>query len=458
MVSAYDEEGYGYRVDLEVFSGPLDLLLYLIRQEEVEITDIPIARITDQYLQHLEVMTQINVNVAGEFLLMAATLLEIKSRMLLPRPEREGEEAEEDPRADLIRQLIEYKRYKDAARALAQRASEQALKFTRGAAAALGLPERQPEEDLPILLGEVTVWELLAALKGILSQTRLDTTRHIVLDERPASSYCNDLLDELRPRGSATLRELFDPAAGRLAIINAFLALLELIRRRRVRAEQAATHGEIRIVLLDDTPVAESELLPATPPPEPTPAEPAPVELAPAEAIPAERAAAEAPPPAPTAAAESGCSTAPPVPLPEIPLEEALEGAMLDTEVEDIFVPEVKTAREVLAADAVPEEALEAPAAVAPPPVAGAPPAAAPPVAQAPVPLPPKRPRRAAKRPARHKAQPAAIIALQLRRPRPASLLARLPRCRRPPATRGPVAVILATRRVSRLRSRRSRV
>ncbi len=258
------EEEYGYKVDLEVFSGPLDLLLYLIRQDEVEIADIPISRITDQYLAHIELMQEINVNVAGEFLVMAATLMEIKSRMLLPRPEAEGAEEQEDPRSDLIRQLIEYKRFKDAARTLAARAGEQALKFPRGAAAVLGAPERPASEELPIDLGEVTIWELLAAFKVILSQTTLDSTRHIVLDERPATTYCNDLLDELRQRGhirngmcppGATLRELFDPAAGRLALINAFLALLELIRRRRVRVEQAGHHGEIRIVLLNDTPV-----------------------------------------------------------------------------------------------------------------------------------------------------------------------------------------------------------
>ncbi|HPD15001.1 MAG TPA: segregation/condensation protein A [Planctomycetota bacterium] len=306
-MSSYEEESYGYKVDLEAFSGPLDLLLYLIRQEEVEIADIPIARITDQYLQHLEVMQQVNVNLAGEFLVMAATLMEIKSRMLLPQPEREGDEEQEDPRADLIRQLIEYKRFKDAARALAARADEQALKFTRGAAAALGLPERAPEENLPILLGEVTVWDLVAAFKVILSQTTLDPTRHIVLDERPASAYCNDLLDELRSRRHATLRELFNPADGRLGLIHAFMALLELIRRRRVRAEQAGAHGDIRIVLLDDTPLSETELVAPTPPP-PEPEAP--------EATPPE------PAPPPAAAASD-------------------EDAAADTEVEDIAVPEV---------------------------------------------------------------------------------------------------------------------
>ena len=261
---------YGYKVDLEEFSGPLDLLLYLIRQEEVDVTNIPIACITEQYLAHLEVIQAINVNLAGDFLVMAATLMEVKSRMLLPRPEH-GEEEEEDPRADLIRQLIEYKKFKDAARQLAGQADAQALKFARGAAAALGLPDAPPDDDLPILLGEVTVWDLVAAFKIILRQTTLDTTRHIVLDDRPLMTYCNDLLDTLRERPTTTFRDLFEPGAGRLAIISLFLALLELIRRRRVRAEQGGHRGEIRIVLLDDTPISPSEVTEEPPHPEPQP-------------------------------------------------------------------------------------------------------------------------------------------------------------------------------------------
>jgi segregation and condensation protein A len=268
---SYYEEEYGYKVDLEAFSGPLDLLLYLIREDEVAIADIPISRITDQYLAHIEALQAINMNLAGEFLLMAATLMEIKSRMLLPRPEQD-EEAPEDPRADLIRQLLEYKRFKDAARQLARRSDEQALKSTRGLAAALGLPEREPEEDLPIALGEVTAWDLLAAFKVILRQTSLETMHRIVMDEMPASFYCNELLDKLRGRPNVLFRELLDPAAGRLAVISGFLALLELIRRRRVRVEQVDAHGEIRILLLDDTPVSESELAVVQRPPEPAPA------------------------------------------------------------------------------------------------------------------------------------------------------------------------------------------
>jgi segregation and condensation protein A len=121
-----------YRVSLDAYCGPLDLLLYLIRKEEVDIYDIPIARIAEQYQRYVELMAELNVNVAGEFLVMAATLMEIKSRMLLPL-ERGLEEEEEDPRAELVRQLLEYKRYRDLARELGSRAAEQALKFGRPA-------------------------------------------------------------------------------------------------------------------------------------------------------------------------------------------------------------------------------------------------------------------------------------------------------------------------------------
>ena len=282
MVPDADEMEYGYKVELDEFSGPLDLLLYLIRQDEVDITTIPVARITDQYLAHLEVLQMINVNLAGEFLVMAATLLELKSRMLLPRSEAEDEE-EEDPRADLIRQLIEYKKYKDAARQLAGRAREQALKHARGAAAALGLPEREPEDDLPILIGELTVWDLLSAFKVILQQTSVaDATREIALDDKPLTDHCNALLARLRDLGTATFRELFERGADRMTLISTFLALLELMKRYRLRAEQGDREGEIRIRVLDPSPVTAAELIEKAPPPEPEPAPAAEADAAPA--------------------------------------------------------------------------------------------------------------------------------------------------------------------------------
>jgi len=412
-VSLYDEEGYGYKVDLEDFSGPLDLLLYLIRQDEVEITNIPIARITDQYLQHLDLIQQINMNVAGEFILMAATLMEIKSRMILPRPEREGEEEPEDPRSDLIRQLIEYKKFKDAARSLAARADEQARKFPRGAAAVLGLPDRPANEELPLELGEISVWDLMAAFKVILSQTTLDSTRHVVLGEKPATAHCNDLLDELRTRGSATLRELLDPAAGRLALLHAFVALLELIRRRRVRAEQGAEHGEIRLVLLDDTPVSEYEIAqPTPPPPEPEAAAAAPTD-------------------------QAAAPSAQPTSTPAVPgSDDSDEGTTPDTEVEDIVVPEIAPLPEIT------EGALELDEPGDTTEAAPLPAAAPAPVEPTPLPA-PSRPKRK-RRPKPASAKQCALFLLRRAR-RPICLLARLLPRRGVPSP-APVAVILRPR------------
>ena len=290
---------YGYKVDLDAFSGPLDLLLYLIRQNEVEITDIPIAEITDQYLAHVEALQAINVNLAGEFLLMAATLMEIKSRLILPRHDDGEEDEEEDPRGDLIRQLLEYKRFKDAARTLGGRGDQQALKFGRGTAAALGLPEREPEDDLPLFLGDVTAWDLVAAFQAILKQTSLPASHRVVLDKRPIVAYCNELLDMLGDRKTATFQELFPKTANRTTLVSYFFALLELMRRRRLRAEQDSPHADIRIVLLDATPLLASEV-----PDEPEATEPAAEGGTPAEAQPEPTdddapAAAPAPPDAP---------------------------------------------------------------------------------------------------------------------------------------------------------------
>jgi len=268
-VATPEDFEYGYKVDLDAFSGPLDLLLYLIRQNEVEITDIPIAEITDQYLAHVEALQTINVNLAGEFLLMAATLMEIKSRLILPRHDDGEEEDEEDPRGDLIRQLLEYKRFKDAARTLGDRGDQQALKFGRGTAAALGLPEREPEDDLPMFLGDVTAWDLVAAFQTILKQTSLPASHRVVLDKKPIVAYCNELLGILGDRKTATFQELFPKTASRTTLVSYFFALLELMRRRRLRAEQDSPHADIRIVLLDATPLLASEV----PDDEPQPAE-----------------------------------------------------------------------------------------------------------------------------------------------------------------------------------------
>ncbi len=242
-----------FRVDLEVYNGPLDLLLFLIRREEVDIYDIPIARITKQYVAFVSLIEAIDPNLAGDFLVLAATLMEIKSRTLLPRPPaEEGEEEMVDPRLELVRQLLEYKTFKDAARLLGASAQLQALKCPRQPA----MPAADPGE---LDVEEVAIWDLLEAFNKLLEQTGRQAAIHdIAYDDTPVALHATDIVDSLeRAHGSQAFNEVF---AGRTKaeLIGLFLALLELIRQRRVRAEQDRPFGIIVLHLLDASPI-ESE-------------------------------------------------------------------------------------------------------------------------------------------------------------------------------------------------------
>ncbi len=262
--------GAGYRVTLDAYAGPLDLLLYLIRKNEVDIHDIPVAHIAEQYQRHIELLAEINVNVAGEFLVMAATLMEIKSRMLIPREEGlEGEE-EEDPRAELVRQLLEYKRYKDLARELGDRAAQQALKYKRPELAApqVESDETDPEGNLGVALEGVGLWELIDAFSKVLSETSLGAPEGQVLErERPIQEYRQALLQTLQSEGALAFSEIFARCQSRDEMIAMFIALLELVRLHQLTVQQAGDFGELH--------VAVSEGKPAEPaaPPEPAPAQ-----------------------------------------------------------------------------------------------------------------------------------------------------------------------------------------
>ena len=253
--------GPAYRVALDTYSGPLDLLLYLIRRSEVDIQDIPIAEITEQYQAYLGVMAEINVNVAGEFLVMAATLMEIKSRMLLPREELEEAE-EEDPRVELVRQLLEYKRYKDLARELGARAAQQALKFPRPAAD--GLPA-EPGEAAGAAEGEdgfldgIGLWELIDAFAKVMSETRLGAPGARVLEhERPLHEYRRELLAIVHTQRRVLFAHVFADCRTREDMIAMFIALLELVRLRRLALQQAGAFGEIYVFLADELPGARA--------------------------------------------------------------------------------------------------------------------------------------------------------------------------------------------------------
>lgn len=240
-----------YRVQLDVFSGPLDLLLYLIRRDEIDIQDIPIARLTEQYLQYVHLLEQIDPNAAGDFLVTASTLVELKSRALLPTPPIEPLDEADDPRAQLVRQLLEYKRFKDAARALAACAEQRRRRYVRA-------PAELPPELRGVELEEVEVWDLLEAFSRVMTAIGRGPGVHEVrYDERPIEYYAQLILGHLDRAGPLRFQSLFDGEHHRARIIGLFLALLELIRDGRVAAEQDRLHGVI--YLFRATPCEEAD-------------------------------------------------------------------------------------------------------------------------------------------------------------------------------------------------------
>jgi len=232
-----------FRVDLDTFRGPMDLLLYLVRKHEIEITDLPIALITDQYLQHLTVLEQLDVNAVGDFLEMASTLIEIKSRMVLPRA-GEVEDELEDPREELVQRLLQYKKYKDAASILEERSRQWQQHYPR---LADDLPSRRMDlADQPI--HEVELWDLVSAMGRIMREHRATRPSSIVYDETPIHIYMKAIHDRLVRDGRMAFSEMFEPGMHKSAMIGVFLAILELVRHRHVLAEQNQLHGEIWIL------------------------------------------------------------------------------------------------------------------------------------------------------------------------------------------------------------------
>jgi len=232
-----------YKVKLEIFEGPLDLLLYLIRQEELDIYDIPIARITQQYLEYIELMKALDIELAGEFLVMAATLLKIKSKLLLPRHEEiEGEV--EDPRKDLVRQLLEYKKFKEAASRLEDREEVQRLMFPRPKGAFEKADETVPAEP-PV--PEVGLLDLLTAFKQVVE--RIDKVRlyEIVGEDITIEERIDFILREVKEKEQMKFTDLFANERRKLVMVVTFFALLELIRLGRVKVAQETLFGEIMI-------------------------------------------------------------------------------------------------------------------------------------------------------------------------------------------------------------------
>jgi segregation and condensation protein A len=227
-------------VQLEIFEGPLDLLLHLIKKNEVSITDIPIATITEQYLATLDLMQTLSLDVAGEFLVMAATLIHIKSRMLLPAGDDEADEDEGvDPRDELVRRLLEYQRYKDAASELEQREILTRDVFIRAA-----LPM---EETGPRGFREVSIFELLGALKRVIERLPKDAVHEVTLDKITVREKMTLLLDRLRIQSQILFDALFDDVKTRMEVVVTFLAMLELVKVRAIRIVQEEMAGPIVI-------------------------------------------------------------------------------------------------------------------------------------------------------------------------------------------------------------------
>jgi segregation and condensation protein A len=234
-------------VKLEVFEGPLDLLLHLIKKNEIDIYDIPIADITRQYLDYLEMMKTLNLDVAGEFLLMAATLLHIKSKMLLPPSaeepgEGEGEESQEDPRAELVRRLLEYQKFKEAASDLSQGPLLDREVFARHF-----FGEEICEEPEEILVGEVSLFDLVEAIKKVLQGIPPEEFQEISVDNMTIKDWIQEFMERLWEKENLAFAELFSSNAPRREIIITFLALLELLRLRMIRVYQPESYGAIRI-------------------------------------------------------------------------------------------------------------------------------------------------------------------------------------------------------------------
>lgn len=241
-----------YRVQLDVFTGPLDLLLYLIRRDELDIQDIPLARLTEQYLEYVGLLEQIDPNTAGDFLVMASTLVELKSRALLPTPPLESDDDADDPRTTLVRQLLEYKRFKDAAAALGSAADERQKRFVRA-------PADLPKDLEGVELEEAQVWDLLEAFGRVMSSIGKGPGLHeVTYDDTPLAEYADLILDTLERLGPRKFQALFEDHTTRAEIIGLFLALLELLRNQRMRAEQDTTHGEIYLFLLVEAPEPEA--------------------------------------------------------------------------------------------------------------------------------------------------------------------------------------------------------
>lgn len=234
-----------YEVKLDIFEGPLDLLLYLIKKNELDIYNIPIALIAKQYLEYIDILKTLNLDLAGEYLVLAATLVHIKSKLLLPEMPEEGEE-EADPRQELVQQLLEYQAFKNASQSLQAREVLERDVFIRGAAPVEAPP--QGDDDHHAWL-EIGLFELVDAFRQVLGNLGQPELMEIDLDRTSLADRINEIMDQLRERQSLTFTELLNGQRERRLVIYTLLALLELVKQRMIRICQAGPFGVIRLFL-----------------------------------------------------------------------------------------------------------------------------------------------------------------------------------------------------------------
>lgn len=233
----------GYEIKLDIFEGPLDLLLYLIRKNEIDIYNIPIALITEQYLVHLDMMRSLNLDLAGEYLVLASTLLHIKSKMLLPVEEDEHDEDEPDPRDELVRQLLEYQQFREAALKLETRPLLNRDVFKKGSTVETGADYDDQE------MAELNVFDLVEAFHKIISTMEKGDSLEIDVEKMSMTEKMNDIMERLAEKGYLTFAELLGANGSRMMLLYTFLAILELMRQRMIRVYQGCSFGVIRVCL-----------------------------------------------------------------------------------------------------------------------------------------------------------------------------------------------------------------
>ena len=245
-----------YRVNLPAYAGPLDLLLHLVKKHEIDLNNIPMTVLTEQYMQHLKLIKAIDIDLAGEFLVMAATLLEIKSAMLVPAGSEAGEDeqaddalSDVDPRYELVQQLLAYKRFKDAAGALDERREQWQARFAHLPAKGATDPA---DEQVEIDLEDVSVLDLCEAFARILDSIGQAREHAVTYDDTPIMLHAEDIVDRLGRDGAMTLQQIFVGRHSRSEMIGLFLATLELVRQHRVRVIQDRPGGQIRLELRTD--------------------------------------------------------------------------------------------------------------------------------------------------------------------------------------------------------------